>query len=116
MKKARTISTLVICVLAVFLFSQALAESAPSKVSTKYELKLVKVCIEGKTVTINGVHNFGNTAVPEWNWGDGVTDQGFFPGEHLYEKPGVYKITLRMSEMTQYGTVVKIAETKVLVQ
>ena len=116
MKKANLVCFFIICVLTIFNFSHVLAKDAPPKIAAQFNLKLVKVCIEGKQVTINGVHNFGKKSKPEWNWGDGTVDVGMFPGKHLYKKPGTYTISLQMSEETSNGMVVKTTETVVFIQ
>ncbi len=46
------------------------------------------------TVTINGVDTNQPSAPFTWNWGDGKTDQSFFPATHTYADRATHTVTV----------------------
>ena len=109
-------SLLFVFLLTIFLCSCVTTKLAPPDVAAKYKLELQKPIVNGKQVVINGVHNFGAKAKPEWNWGDGTKgDYNMFPGKHSYQKPGTYNVTLTIAEDTPGGRVEKKASTAVTI-
>ena len=54
--------------------------------------------VSGSTVTINGVVNpgYGGARITKvhWDWGDGSSEESFFPAEHSYSSAGIYTVTV----------------------
>jgi len=97
-------------------YAECAEKMAPPEVAGKYKLELSQPIVEGKTVTINGSHNFGAIVRPAWNWGDGNIDGSMFPGRHTYLKAGTYEVTLTLRGGTADGIVEKIVRTRVTIR
>lgn len=89
---------------------------APPEIVNKYNLTLLKPIIDGRSVTLNGVHNFGPESKRSFDWGDGILEYGKFPGKHMYQNPGTYKITRKVNEDTPDGRVEKMATVMVTIK
>ncbi len=54
--------------------------------------------VDGLTVTINGVTNPGTSGTTitriHWEWGDGSSEDHWFPASHTYRQVGAYAITV----------------------
>jgi len=61
-------------------------------------LTLFEPQINGLTVTINGVATPGYEGVSitriRWDWGDGNSEDHWFPATHTYSRPGTYTVTV----------------------
>ncbi|MCR4332137.1 MAG: PKD domain-containing protein, partial [Sulfuricaulis sp.] len=82
----------------------------------KYRLTFQQPIIDGRSVSLNGQHNFGPSSKSSIDWGDGTFEDIGFPGKHIYKNPGTYEIILVVSEDTPLGSVEKIASVMVTVK
>jgi PKD repeat protein len=61
-------------------------------------LSLFEPQIKGLEVLINGVaspgHKDANINRMHWDWGDGFSEDHWFPASHTYSKPGTYTVTV----------------------
>jgi PKD repeat protein len=69
-----------------------ITEKSPPK------LTLFNPEVSGLTVTVNGVATPGYEGAKidrlTWDWGDGSSENRWFPASHMYSKPGTYTITV----------------------
>jgi len=76
--------------------TKAQPESASEKAPPS--LTVFEPQISGLSVTINGVTlpGYANASITRihWDWGDGSSEDHWFPASHTYSKPGTYTITL----------------------
>ena len=99
------------------LSSCALTRPAPPEIANQYKLVLLKPEIEGRMVTINGVHNFGQGIYPVWNWGDGSFESPrIFPAKHTYKNPGTYTVRLEIGIITFSGRIDATASTDITIE
>ncbi len=69
----------------------------PLKAEAKKPIHLFRPQVEAATgkVTINGVHTNGSGKPSSWNWGDGQTEDGYFPKTHVYlDTQKEYQVTV----------------------
>ncbi len=89
---------------------------APPEILNKYKLTLRQPIIDGRSVTLNGEHNFGPSSKLSFGWGDGTFEDGAFPGKHIYKSPGTYEIVLVATENTPLGSVEQIEPVTVIIK
>lgn len=89
---------------------------AAPEVLKKYKLTLQQPIIDGRSVSLNGEHNFGPSSKLSIDWGDGTFEEGGFPGKHIYKSPGTYEIVLVATENTPLGSVEKIDSAMVTIK
>lgn len=66
--------------------------------NTPPQLTLYTPQISGLSVTINGLTNPGGSNVTiskiSWDWGDGISEEHWFPASHSYSKAGQYTVSV----------------------
>jgi hypothetical protein len=95
--------------------SASATSPSPTNAPLPPELVLFNPVIDGLKVTVNGVTTPmtpGTTVTRiHWNWGDGYSEDNYFPISHVYSKDGTYTMTVTSYQSNGLSTTKSITLT-----